>query len=310
MNTFQAISIVALIIMQLITPILFIYRLVSKKSKSKINSIIELITAWSYFLFVFYAGQWSILPYLIRYILLLFLIIASLKALFVIKNLELWEKKNLWGWLNFSGQLFISVLFIFVNVKIIKGFNTDKDGIELSFPLNEGFISQGGNSTLINYHNADKTAQKFALDIVKLNNWGLRASVFFPKDPYKYQVFGDTVFSPCDCKVVKVKDGLNDLSPGTMDTINLAGNHVILEFNGNLIMLAHLLKNSITVSPNEFVKQGQPIARVGNSGNTTEPHLHIHAIEGTDTSKILNGNGIPIYFDGKFLVRNNLVKKR
>lgn len=71
-----------------------------------------------------------------------------------------------------------------------------------------------------------------------------------------------------------------------------------------------MLKNSLIVSTGDIVKKGQPIARVGNSGRTTNPHLHIHAIAGTDTNKIIEGgNGIPIYFDGKFPVRNDRMKK-
>ena len=74
--------------------------------------------------------------------------------------------------------------------------------------------------------------------------------------------------------------------------------------------MAHMLKNSLMVSTGNFVKRGQPIARVGNSGRTTNPHLHIHAIAGTDTSKIIEGgNGIPINFDGKFPIRNDIIKK-
>lgn len=74
--------------------------------------------------------------------------------------------------------------------------------------------------------------------------------------------------------------------------------------------MAHMLKKSILVSTGDFVKKGQSIARVGNSGRTRRQHLHIHAIAGTDTSKIIHGgNGIPIYFDGKFAGRNDRIKK-
>ncbi|WP_260412143.1 M23 family metallopeptidase [Alkalihalobacillus sp. TS-13] len=48
-----------------------------------------------------------------------------------------------------------------------------------------------------------------------------------------------------------------------------------------------------------FVKKGEEIGLVGNSGNTSEPHIHIHA--GKD------GKGVPIRFNGRFLVRNSLV---
>lgn len=197
-----------------------------------------------------------------------------------------------------------------MDISVIKGFSTDEKGIHLAAPLREGFILHGGSSVLINYHHADPTAQQYAMDIIKLNALGIRASGFFPRNLDKYAIYGDTVFSPCVAKVVRVKDGLDDLPPGSGDTVNLAGNHIVLEFQNHLIVLAHLIKNSILVTPGDSVREGQPLARVGNSGHTTEPHLHIHAVEGTDTANILKGNGIPIYFNGRFLVRNDRIRKQ
>lgn len=59
-------------------------------------------------------------------------------------------------------------------------------------------------------------------------------------------------------------------------------------------------KGSIVVAEGEEVKTGQLLGKVGNSGNTSEPHLHIHAEK--------DGKGIPITFNDRFLVRNNLVR--
>jgi len=310
MNTLQIVSIISLFIMQLLLPVYFIFWIGFKKSKSKTDLILKLLTVWTYFIFCFYAGRWDFLPYLLRYIFLFLLIAVTIKAMIYFKSLVLFEKKKIWGWVGFCAQILVSVLFLFADISIIHGFSTEEKGIDISFPLREGFIAHGGSSEIINYHHADTTSQQYALDIVKLNAWGLRASGFFPDDLNKYAIYGDTVFSPCDCKVVKVKDGLNDLPPGTADKVNLAGNHIILEYNNHLIVFAHLLKNSLMVSVGDIIKKGQPMARVGNSGHTSEPHLHIHAISGTDTSKIIKGgNGIPIYFDGKFLTRNDIVRK-
>lgn len=226
------------------------------------------------------------------------------------KRLILFDKKTKWGWTKSIGQFVFTLLLFCSCVEVIRGFATDEKGIDLAFPLKEGFIGQGGNSVLINYHNSDTTTQQYALDIVKLNSWGRIAEGLFPDDLNKYFIFGDTIFSPCKGKIVRVKDGLNNLPPGERDNINPAGNHIILEYENNLILMAHMLKNSILVSSGDIVEKGQPIGRVGNSGRTVHPHLHIHAIAGTDTSKIIQGgNGIPIYFDGKFPIRNDRIKK-
>jgi len=270
------------------------------------------MTVWSFFIYIFYAGNWNFLPYLLRYIFLLLLIGSTIKAVRQFKGLPFLEKKKIWGWTKFVGQFFFSLFFFLVSVKVISGFWTDEKGIDIAFPLKEGVISHGGNSRIINYHQADTTAQHYALDIVKLNGSGLRTTGFFPVDLNEYAIYGDTIFAPCDGKVVKIQDGLDNVPPRVDVKVNPAGNHIVLQYQNNLIVFAHILKTSISVSNGDFVKKGQPIARVGNSGHTTEPHLHIHAISGTDTSKIIKGggHGIPIYFDGRFLTRNDRVKNK
>jgi murein DD-endopeptidase MepM/ murein hydrolase activator NlpD len=64
--------------------------------------------------------------------------------------------------------------------------------------------------------------------------------------------------------------------------------------------MAHMQDGSIMVEAGMKVKAGQEIGAVGNSGNTTEPHLHIHAE--------LNGEGVPLRFSGRFLARNSVVR--
>ena len=71
------------------------------------------------------------------------------------------------------------------------------------------------------------------------------------------------------------------------------------------ILLAHFQKGSIEVAEGALVQEGQPLGRVGNSGNSSEPHLHIHAYLGNGDFD--EGIGVPITFSGRFLVRGSTV---
>jgi hypothetical protein len=65
------------------------------------------------------------------------------------------------------------------------------------------------------------------------------------------------------------------------------------------VLLAHMHNGSVLANVGERLRLGQPLGKVENSGNTSEPHLHVHAKR--------SGLGIPILFEEKFLVRNSLV---
>ena len=73
------------------------------------------------------------------------------------------------------------------------------------------------------------------------------------------------------------------------------------------VLLAHLRKGSLVAKEGSLIEIGDLIGQVGNSGNTTEPHLHIHARQGGTLDKVISGSGIPILFNGWFPVRNNIL---
>jgi murein DD-endopeptidase MepM/ murein hydrolase activator NlpD len=110
--------------------------------------------------------------------------------------------------------------------------------------------------------------------------------------------------------VVESRNDLADLTPPQADRENLAGNHVVLRCQGTNpqvdVLLAHLQQGSVAVERGSQVRQGDILAKVGNTGNTSEPHLHIHAVR-TGSGSVLQGQGVPIRFDGRFLVRNSVV---
>jgi murein DD-endopeptidase MepM/ murein hydrolase activator NlpD len=94
--------------------------------------------------------------------------------------------------------------------------------------------------------------------------------------------------------VVTAKDGLADNCPGQVNPLLPLGNHVILDFGqGEFGLFAHLRRDSVQVSAGQQVKAGDLLGACGNSGNTTEPHLHFHLQDGPIP---FQASGLPVTF--------------
>ena len=112
---------------------------------------------------------------------------------------------------------------------------------------------------------------------------------------------GSEVLSVAAGKVVAVLDGLPDEEIGDLggsglivDWNTIGGNRVAIELDGGLFAWYHHLRpGSIRISPGDVVSRGQVIGLVGNSGNTSHPHLHF---EITDSDELGKGNGLPYVF--------------
>ena len=136
---------------------------------------------------------------------------------------------------------------------------------------------------------------------------GFRAKGLQPSDPAAYVIYGVPVYAPCSGVVKIAMDGLPDMPVPQKDRDHMAGNHVLLRCAGADVLLGHLQPGSLKVTAGDQIAVGQPIGAVGNSGNTGEPHLHIHAQQAGTTLEPISGNPLPIRMDGRFLVRNGLV---
>jgi len=109
-----------------------------------------------------------------------------------------------------------------------------------------------------------------------------------------YGSYGAEVIAPGDGIISEVIDEYRDLPVGESDEINVAGNMVIIDHeNGEWSVLSHLKYKSIRVKVEDRVKQGDTIGLCGNTGNTSEPHVHYHL---QDDALIEKGIGLPIQF--------------
>ncbi len=142
--------------------------------------------------------------------------------------------------------------------------------------------------------------QRFAIDYVKVNDKDSTYSGDRLKNE-SYYAEGNDALAVADGRVVVVKDGIPENVPGvnsravpiTIETIG--GNHVIIDLgDGRFAFYAHLKPGAIRVKVGDHVKRGQVIGLVGNSGNSTEPHLHFHVSDGTSP---LGSEGLPYGYD-------------
>ncbi|MCU0559344.1 MAG: M23 family metallopeptidase [Desulfobacterales bacterium] len=187
--------------------------------------------------------------------------------------------------------------------------------VSAALPLKSGrfYVVNGGYTLLINPHMKAFVreglqayrGQSYALDIVKLNSRGLRAKGLWPRELSRYEIFGESVFSPCDGRVALVESGLPDHTPPEFDRQNPAGNFIYLECGDAGILLAHLMQSSTVVEKGAYVREGQFMGKVGNSGYSTEPHLHLHAQEKTLGAEFLAAEPLPLQIAGRYLVRNS-----
>jgi hypothetical protein len=143
-------------------------------------------------------------------------------------------------------------------------------------------------------------AQRFAIDWMQLDNAG-RLVHDDASDVRNYPGYGADVNAVADGTVVETLNDLEDQKPPTLpdpQTItlqNVDGNHVVLDLgDGVFAFYAHLQKSSVRVASGDRVKRGQLLAKLGNTGNTSGPHLHFHLMEG---SSVLGSNGIPYVMD-------------
>ncbi len=164
----------------------------------------------------------------------------------------------------------------------------------------EWFVGWGGDTKKLNHHH-DVPNQKYAFDFIILDekNKSHQKRGTNNKD---YYCFGKKILAPASGVIIETLDGIRDNKPGIMNKNFYTGNLIMIKHNEKEIsFLCHFKQGSIKVKVGDKVKKGQLLGLCGNSGNSSEPHLHYHL---QDNEIIRDGKGIKCYF------RNIKVKKK
>ncbi|OME77380.1 hypothetical protein BK122_27210 [Paenibacillus pabuli] len=160
---------------------------------------------------------------------------------------------------------------------------------EFQFPMKgKWYVFWGGNDVMSNYHYEHET-QRYALDIIRTKE----ASSYNgdAKVNENYYAFGEPLYAAADGTVVDIKNDIPDNIPGVMNPEEPAGNNVVIDHgNGEYSITGHIKKGSVAVKKGDKVKQGDLIGELGNSGNSSEAHLHFQVSDGPDlfTSRSVN----------------------
>ena len=158
----------------------------------------------------------------------------------------------------------------------------------------------GHRRALIPIAGTPAIAQRFAIDFVRVAD----DDKTFKGDQLKnesYYAEGNDALAVANGTVVEVKDSIPENVPGlnsravpiTLETVG--GTHVVIDIGGgHYAFYAHLKPGSLKVKLGDKVKRGQVVGLVGNTGNSTEPHLHFHIADGVSP---LGSEGLPYRLD-------------
>jgi murein DD-endopeptidase MepM/ murein hydrolase activator NlpD len=163
----------------------------------------------------------------------------------------------------------------------------------LPFSKNEKWtVVWGGDTEEQNYHVISQS-QKNAFDLV-IKKEG-KTYKTYGQENEDYYAFGKELLAPCDGEVVLSVDGIKDNEVGKMNPMFATGNTIIIKTaNDEYLVFAHFKQNSIKVKEGQKVEQGELLGLCGNSGNSSEPHLHFHI---QNIESFIGATGIKSYFD-------------
>lgn len=184
----------------------------------------------------------------------------------------------------------------------------DRSPVRIGAPLRGEWLAANGPSNLSGHRRTALAlsgtvaiGQRFGIDFLQVDESG-RTFKGDSTNNAAYYAYGEPIFAVGDGSVVETKDSIPENTPHgpvaravSINLVTVAGNHIVVDMGqGHFAFYAHVQPGSPRVKLGDRVKRGQVIGLVGNSGNSTEPHLHFHVVDalasGTST---LGAEGIP-----------------
>ncbi|MGY1440071.1 M23 family metallopeptidase [Streptomyces reniochalinae] len=190
--------------------------------------------------------------------------------------------------------------------------------IELSLPFTGRWLIENSPARRVPSHGTDLFGGRYAIDFVGVDERHRTSAVsdwrtlFATEPPERFVAFARPLLAPGGGTVVAVHDAEPDhearrsqltLVPYALGQAGrarrgvgaIAGNHVVIALSegGAHVVLAHCKAGSVRVSPGQRVTEGQHVADCGNSGNSTQPHLHLQVMDAPDP---VTARGVPVEF--------------
>ncbi len=197
--------------------------------------------------------------------------------------------------------------------------------VDLVLPFEGRWSTRNSPADRVPSHGTELFATSYAIDFVPVDDRGRTApftlpSLLRPEPADRFPGFGRPVLAPAAGVVVGVHRtaidhaayrglpsvgyALTQRRRAAAGWVALAGNHVLVETDdGPVVAVCHLQHESVRVEPGRRVRAGDVLGRCGNSGNSTEPHVHLQAMDGPDAAR---ATAVPITFGG-WLPRNGEV---
>lgn len=176
----------------------------------------------------------------------------------------------------------------------------------VDLPFGQTVLTGWGGDTLKENYHVWLPVERFAYDFI------LPSTVPDSTKLSDYPIFGVPVLAPAEGRVVMAVSTEPDGIPHSDNATSQLGNVVVIELTESktYLVLSHLKQNSLTVKTGDSVNKGDVIGAVGNSGSSSEPHLHIHhQRQNPVTNTMLLSEGLPLLFytkEGNFVPKGGI----